>query len=128
MLNLFFFYGLKIVLVNYPKSIAANCDYCFNYQPGITCWNSTVETPEVCVKCQKNVWNLFKVNNKDNKTTSMTLVLTLNRFYTLLGCFHCWLFWTSKYRLANIPSLVTSRSPSTLTVSSRFLRMSQNDH
>ena len=37
MLNLFFLYGLKVVLVNYPKSIAANYDYCFNYQPGFTC-------------------------------------------------------------------------------------------
>ena len=48
------------------------------------------------------LWNLFKVNNKDTRTTSMTLLLllmpTLNRFHTLFWCIHCWL-WTSKYRL-----------------------------
>ena len=38
--------------------------------------------PEECVKSVQS-------NNKDTKTMSMTLALTLNRFYTLLGCFHC---------------------------------------
>ena len=48
------------------------------------------------------MWNLFKVNNKDTRTTSLTsfrcLLLTLNSFHTLFWSFNCWL-WTSKYRL-----------------------------
>ena len=46
--------------------------------------------------------NLFKVNNKDNRTTSdvvlvSLLLLTLNRFLTLFWCFYCWL-WIVKWR------------------------------
>ena len=39
---------------------------------------------------QSNTWNLFKVNNKETWTTSLTLilVLTLNRFHTLFYCFY----------------------------------------
>ena len=44
-------------------------------------------------------WNQFKVNNKDTITTSITslvsLLLTWNRFYTLLWCLRCSL-WTDK--------------------------------
>ena len=40
------------------------------------------------LKHQNNVWNMFKVNNKDSRTTSLTL----------FWCFHCRL-WTSKCRL-----------------------------
>ena len=44
---------------------------------------------------QSNVWNLFKINNKDTRTTSdvvlVSLLSNLNRFYTLLWCFHCWI-------------------------------------
>ena len=50
-------------------------------------------------KHQSNVWNLFKVNNEDTRTTSdanlVSLSLTLNRFHTLFWCFHYWL-WTVK--------------------------------
>ena len=40
------------------------------------------------------MWNLFKVNNKDTRTTSMnvvlvSLLLTTKRFHTLHLCFHC---------------------------------------
>ena len=43
-------------------------------------------------KVQNNVWDMFKVNNKD------TRLLTLNRFHTLFWWFYCW-SWTSKCRL-----------------------------
>ena len=54
-------------------------------------------------KQQKNVWNWFKVNNKDIRTTAITSnhihqshpILTRNRFHTLFLCFYCWV-WTSK--------------------------------
>ena len=39
---------------------------------------------------------VHKLAIKDTRTTRM--IGTLNRFYTLLRCFHCWL-WTIKYRL-----------------------------
>ena len=43
--------------------------------------------------------NLFRVDNKDTSTTSLTwfwsLLSTLNKFHTLLWCFYCWI-WTSK--------------------------------
>ena len=40
---------------------------------------------------QKNVWNLFKVNNKDTRTTLLMrfwffLLLTLNKFHTTFWC------------------------------------------
>ena len=44
-------------------------------------------------KHQNNMWNLFKVNNKDTRTTSLTLLFTLNRFHILHWCFYCWI-WT----------------------------------
>ena len=50
-------------------------------------------------KHHKSFENLFKFNNKNIRTKSLTslvfLLLTLNRYYTLLRCFHCWL-WISK--------------------------------
>ena len=45
-------------------------------QPVFTCWNSTMET-------QEQYGNMFKVNNKDARTTSMTSFL----------CLYCYL-WT----------------------------------
>ena len=41
---------------------------------------------------QKNVWNLFKVNNK-------------SKFHTLLLCSHCWL-WASNSWLINLKYLI----------------------
>ena len=54
-------------------------------------------------KHQKNVWNLFKFNNKRHLNDVIDAILVdllfiLNRFHTLFWCFHCW-FWTSKCRL-----------------------------
>ena len=65
----------------------------FLFQSTFTCSTSTIETPERYVK-------LFKVSNKDNRTTSITLfwcfhLLTWNRFHTLIWSFHCWL-WANK--------------------------------
>ena len=45
-------------------------------------------------KHQKNVWNLFKVNNKVNDFVLFCLLLALKRFHILFWCFWCWL-WTS---------------------------------
>ena len=41
---------------------------------------------------------LFQVNNKDTRTIpiDVTLVLVVNRFHTLFGCFHCRI-WTRKW-------------------------------
>ena len=53
-------------------------------------------------KCHNNVWIMFKVNNKDTRTTSVTLfwclIVNLNKFHALFSCFRFWL-WASKYRL-----------------------------
>ena len=56
-------------------------------------------------KHQKDMWNLFKANNKDTRTTSMTLVscphlLALNRFHTLFYSFYGWL-WTNDFRFGS---------------------------
>ena len=50
------------------------------------------------------MWNLFKVNNKDTRTKSLTsclvpLFLTSIRFYLFHWCFHSWL-WTSECQLS----------------------------
>ena len=50
-------------------------------------------------KHQNNVWNLFKVNNKDTRRLVLvSLLLSLNRIHTLFWCYHCWL-WISNCRL-----------------------------
>ena len=53
------------------------------FQQTITCPNSTMETLEKGVQSQHYVQNMFKVNNKNTRTTSVVLVfllLTLNIF------------------------------------------------
>ena len=44
---------------------------------------------------RKTMWKLFRVHNKDTRTTAdvvlESLLLTLNKFYTLFWSFHCWL-------------------------------------
>ena len=61
------------------------------------------------LKHRSNVWNLFKVNNKDTRQNDvddvvlLSLLLTWNRFHTLIWCFYCWL-WTSKCQLGHIYS------------------------
>ena len=46
-------------------------------------------------KQDRNVWNLFRVNNKDSGTTSdvvlLSVWLTLNGFHTFSWCVHNWL-------------------------------------
>ena len=40
----------------------------------------------------RNPWNMFKVNNKNTRTTGVVLVsslLTLKIFHTLFYCFYC---------------------------------------
>ena len=49
-------------------------------------------------KPQNNMGNLFKVNNKDTRTTSIRILLTCNRFHSFFCYFLNWL-WTNKYRL-----------------------------
>ena len=58
-------------------------------QPLFTCSNSIELTSA-----------MYKVNNKDTRTTSfdaflVSFMLTLNKFYTLFYCFYCWL-WACK--------------------------------
>ena len=58
---------------------------------------------------QNNVWNMFRVNDKDTIRPMSTasfwcLFLELWRYFTQFWCLHCWL-WTSKLRL-RIKSLV----------------------
>ena len=55
---------------------------------------STMGTPEQYVRS-------VQVKSKDTRTTLLTFLLTCNRFYTLLWCFHC-LLWTSKCRLRKV--------------------------
>ena len=62
---------------------------------------------EISSKVNNKKKTEFKVNNKDNRKTfkdvvRVSLLLTLNRFYTLLWCFHCCWLWTSKCRLKNL--------------------------
>ena len=56
-------------------------------QPVFTCSKSTMETTEQFAK-----------------STTSSLLLILNKFYTLFWCFHCWL-WTSKCWLGKICGL-----------------------
>ena len=37
----------------------------------------------------RNARNLFKVNSKDTNVVLVSLLLSLNRFLSLLWCFHC---------------------------------------
>ena len=51
-------------------------------QPAFTCPKLTIETLEQDV-------NMFKINNKNTRTTLVSLLLTLNIFHTLFQCFCC---------------------------------------
>ena len=63
-------------------------------------WNAFMLTPSrlLLVQSQQwkhdsNLWNMFKVNNKSTRTTSVTsvsLLLISNRFHTLVWCFPWW--------------------------------------
>ena len=84
-------------------------------QLGFTSLKSTVKTDKFqqqqrTWKDQKNGWILFKVNNKDTRMLSLTsfegLLLTLNRFQTLLWFFSFWL-WTNNYQLGKSVHCVT---------------------
>ena len=59
------------------------------------------------VNNKNNVWNLFKLNNKDMAigVVLVSLFLTLNGFHTLSWYFYCWL-WTSKCRLGYIKKML----------------------
>ena len=50
---------------------------------------------------------IYKVNNKDTRTTSfdvflVSFMLTLNRFYTLFWCFYCGLYWKHYFVITGI--------------------------
>ena len=54
---------------------------------------------------------MFKVNNKDTKTTSLvSLVVTLKIFHTFFYCFHWWL-WTGKCPLGYYPQSFANYRP-----------------
>ena len=70
-------------------------------EQSFTCTPSSFTCPNQQWEHQNNVWDLFKVKSKDTRTTLLTFLLTCNRFYTLLCCFHC-LLWTSKCQLRKV--------------------------
>ena len=49
-------------------------------------------------KCQRNVWNMFKVNNKGTRTTSLLSFWVFNVNFEQIShivlCFYCWT-WTN---------------------------------
>ena len=58
-------------------------------------------------KHQSNAWNMIKNNRHQNSVNDVVLLfllLTLNRYHTLLWCLHCWL-WTNKSQLRIYPSI-----------------------
>ena len=55
---------------------------------------------EICSKLT------IKITDKTSMTSLFSLLLTLNKFHTLLWCFCCWL-WTSKWLLGNEQSILT---------------------
>ena len=78
--------------------------YLFGSSLLLTCfsnfWNSQCKNPNYSTnRCMhrviKKILNMFKVNNKDTKTTSLTSVLctcvTLNMSHTYFKCLCCWL-------------------------------------
>ena len=70
---------------------------------------------------QHIVWNIFQVNNKDTRTTSMTcsFIVNFNRFHTLFWCFHCRL-WRSKWFRTGIFSLASQQKTCCKLASSIF--------
>ena len=60
-------------------------------------------------KQQNNVWNLIKVNNRDNRDTRTTLltsgvfIVNFELIHTLFWCFHWWL-WTSFESAFTLPT------------------------
>ena len=72
-------------------------------------------------KHQNNVWNAFKVNNKENRTTSLTpfwclCLLALNKFHKLFWCF----YWKSKYRLSRPIFCVTDQFSSSCVLGNNY--------
>ena len=57
-------------------------------------------------KHQKNVWTMFKINNKETKPRHSVILmifwLNVSRFHTMSWCLHC-LLWTTKCWLRNAP-------------------------
>ena len=59
------------------------------YRVAFTCSKLTKETPE---QYMKSIQSLQQMHQKDVSDIVLTsLLLTLNRFYTLFWCSHCWL-------------------------------------
>ena len=57
-------------------------------QPAFSCWKLTLETPKQCSKSfQSKPWRHVVID-----TVSVSLLLTLYKFYTLFWCFHS-IFW-----------------------------------
>ena len=90
---------LDVFWTSYVRSVYLLCPVWWNSsQLSITCWKAITETLE-------NVWHMFKVNNKNTRTTSITSLwcffwLALNIYHTFFECFYRWR-WTSKYQLGS---------------------------
>ena len=94
----FIFYKLAFMTIWYNKTIVSLYRIVFQRrkqtEPEFRC-------SKAVLKRQSNVWNLFKANDKDNRTISVfliSLMVTLNVFHTLLWSFYHWL-WVSKFQL-----------------------------
>ena len=72
-------------------------------QQTFTCSNLTRETLGQSVKYVQS-WQQ-KHQKEVTDVVLVSLFLTLNRFHTLLWCYHCWL-WTNKCQLGILLSLI----------------------
>ena len=94
------------------KDLKENLFFCFLLQSTGNHWNNStlhLHVQSQQWKHQNNKRNLFKINNKGTNTTSFIVVIhvpvsllsTLNRFYTLYWYFHFWLWpntdWEGEY-------------------------------
>ena len=82
---------LKWIIFNWcrPAVLTINFKQVLVRWIALPIWHLFVQTQQW--NHQSNVWNLFKVNNKDPR----------HGFHRLLWCLYCWL-WTSKCRLGNV--------------------------
>ena len=80
--NIYILYNITLKVIVNPAGI-----YLFKVSNGII-----ITMCEICSKLTK------KTPERRHNVFLASLLLTLNRFHTLLWCLHCWV-WVSKYRL-----------------------------
>ena len=87
-----FWYNIKTI----TKAKEFNPEFRLESQQTIICYNSIVEILE-------NVWNMFRVNFKDIRTTlSGISIVNLNTFYTFFEYYYCCWLWTGKCLLGSL--------------------------